>query len=71
MATGSPLVLVVMMVPGFRTASTLLKKGTLELKVLDDGLDDPVNFGEFREVVFEVADSDQAGEGGVHESGGP
>ncbi len=41
-----------------------------EVEIFDDGFDDPVDFGEFLEVVFEVADGDEAGERWVHEGGG-
>ena len=43
---------------------------TFEVEVFDDGLDDPVNFGELFEIVFEVADGDEAVERGLHEGGG-
>ncbi len=41
-----------------------------EFEVLDDGFDDPVNFGELLEVVLEVADGDQAIERRLEEGGG-
>ena len=55
---------------GLSNSVDFSEESAFELKVLDDGLDDPVNFGELRKVVFEVADGDKAREGGVHESGG-
>ena len=69
-ATGRPLVLVVMMVPGLRTASILRSKLALDLQVFDDGLDDPVNLGELLQIVFKVADGDQARQRRLEEGGG-
>ena len=58
------------MVPGLRMASTFSEQSALDVEILDDGFDDPVDVGEFLEVVFEVADRDEAGERRVHEGGG-
>src|SRR4029077_4577929 len=41
----------------------------LNVEIFDDGFDDPVDICEFLDVIFEVADGDEAGEGWVHEGG--
>ena len=69
-ATGRPLVLVVTIVPGLRMASTLLQQAALDVQIFDDGLDDPVDFGELRQIVFEVADGDQPRQRRLKEGGG-
>ena len=48
----------------------LAEQFALEVEIFDDRLDDPVNFGELLEVVFEVADRDQAIERRLEEGGG-
>ena len=70
LCTGRPLVLVVTMVPGLRTASTFFQQRAFDVEILDDGFNDPIDLGELVEVVFKVADRNQAGERRVHESGG-
>ena len=46
------------------------QEGALQVEVFDDGLDDPVDVGEFLQVVFEIADGDESGERRFHEGGG-
>ena len=55
---------------GLADGFDFLQQRALDVEILDDGFDDPVDVGEFLEVVFEVADGDQAGERRVEESGG-
>jgi len=55
---------------GLANGFDLAQKFALEVEVFDDSFDDPVDFGELLEVVFEVADGDQAVERRLHESGG-
>src|SRR5271169_10214 len=47
----------------------LAQEFALEVEVFDDGLDDPVHFGEFLEVIFKVADGDQTFQRRLHEGG--
>ncbi len=55
---------------GLADGVDLAEEFALEVEVFDDGFDDPVDFGELLEVVFEVADGDQAIERRLHEGGG-
>ena len=55
---------------GLADGVDLAQQLALEVEVFDDGFDDPVDFGELLEVVFEVADGDQAIERRLHEGGG-
>ena len=45
---------------GLANGFDLAQQLALDLQVFDDGFDDPVDFGELRQIVFEVADGDQA-----------
>ncbi len=47
----------------------LLQQRPLKVEVLDYGFDDPVDVGELLEVIFEIADGDEAGERRFHEGG--
>ena len=46
------------------------QQGAFEVEIFDDGFDDPVDFGEFFQIIVEVADGDEAGERRIHEGGG-
>ena len=46
------------------------QQGTLQVEVLDDGFDDPVDFGELLQIIVKVSDGDEAGKRGIHECGG-
>ena len=46
------------------------QQGALEVEIFDDGFDDPVDFGELLQIIFEIADGDEAGERRIHECGG-
>ena len=59
-----------MMVPGLRMASTFFSRAALDIEVLDHGLDDPVHFGQLLQVIFEVADRDQARQRGSMKAAG-
>ena len=46
------------------------KQRPLEVEILDDGLDDPVNLSQLLQVVVEVAHGDQAGKRSIHKGCG-
>ena len=58
--TGNPLVFVVMIVPGFRMASTFFSKSPLDLEILNHSFENPIHLGQFLQIVFKIADRDQA-----------
>src|ERR1700685_4030214 len=41
-----------------------IKEFALDLEIFSDGFDDPVGFGAARQIVFEIADGDAAGNSG-------
>ena len=55
---------------GLANLFDLAQQAALDLEVFDDGFDDPVDIGELVEIVFEVADGDQARERWLEEGGG-
>jgi len=55
---------------GLANSFHFTEKRALQVEIFDDGFDDPVDFGELFQIIFKVADRDQAGERRVHESGG-
>ena len=54
---------------GLANRFDLAQQAALDLEVFDDGLDDPIDVGEFLQIVFEVSDGHQAGERRLEESG--
>ena len=55
---------------GLANGFNFAEQGAFEVEIFDDGFDDPVDFGELFQIIFEVADGDEAGERRVHECGG-
>ena len=58
------------MVPGLRIGFHLLQQAALDVEVLDDGLDDPIDVGELFQIVIEIADRHQARERWLEKRGG-
>ena len=55
---------------GLADGFDLLQQRALDVEVLDDGFDDPVDVGQFLQVVVEIADGDEARERWFEERGG-
>src|SRR5882672_728997 len=56
--------------PGFAELRDAREEFALDFEIFGDDFDDPIGFGDAREVVFKIADGDFFGQRGSEESGG-
>jgi len=54
---------------GLTDCVDLLEQAALDVEVLDNSFDDPVDVGEFLEIVFKIADGDELCQRGLEEGG--